>query len=97
MDMPLADHDENVWRRSEAHAAFSLRGDRLAVLTRGAAATIAGSAVSALLLMTTPDRYGMHGMSLQMALVMGPLALSLSAYGRLAVARIWLGATGRLP
>ncbi|WP_435244317.1 NACHT domain-containing protein [Streptomyces sioyaensis] len=75
----------------------SLRGDRLAVLTRGAAATIAGSAASALLLMTTPDRYGMHGMSLQMALVMGPLALSLSAYGRLAVARIWLGATGRLP
>ncbi|MGP3954054.1 NACHT domain-containing protein [Streptomyces sp. 7N604] len=75
----------------------SLRGDRLAVLTRGAAATIAGSAASALLLLTTADRYGMHGMSLQMALVMGPLALSLSAYGRLTVARIWLGATGRLP
>ncbi|MEU1453448.1 hypothetical protein [Streptomyces avermitilis] len=50
-----------------------------------------------LLLLTTPDRYGMHGMSLQMALVMGPLALSLSAYGRLTVARIWLGATGQLP
>ncbi|MET7916656.1 hypothetical protein ABZU45_12080 [Streptomyces avermitilis] len=50
-----------------------------------------------LLLLTTPDRYGMHGMSLQMALVMGPLALSLSAYGRLTVARIWLGAAGQLP
>ncbi|MFJ8506283.1 NACHT domain-containing protein [Streptomyces avermitilis] len=74
-----------------------LRGDRLAVLTRGAAATVAGSAAGGLLLLTTPDRYGMHGMSLQMALVMGPLALSLSAYGRLTVARLWLGATGQLP
>ncbi|MER7023653.1 MULTISPECIES: NACHT domain-containing protein [Streptomyces] len=75
----------------------SLRGDRLAVLTRGAAATIAGTAASAILLLTTRDRYGMHGMSLQMALVMGPLALSLSAYGRWIVTRIWLGAAGRLP
>ncbi|MGW4873749.1 NACHT domain-containing protein [Streptomyces chartreusis] len=80
-----------------ASPSASLRGDRLAVVTRGAAVTIAGSAASALLLLTTQDWFGMHGMALQMALVMGPLALILSACGRLAVARLWLGATGRLP
>lgn len=80
-----------------ASPSASLRSDQLAVVTRGAAATIAGSAASAVLLLTTQDRYGMHGMALQMALMMGPLALILSAYGRLTVARLWFGATGRLP
>ncbi|MGI5373767.1 NACHT domain-containing protein [Streptomyces sp. CA-251387] len=54
-----------------ASPSASLRGDRLAVVTRGAAVTIAGSAASALLFLTTQDWFGMHGMALQMALVMG--------------------------
>ncbi|MGH3853135.1 MAG: hypothetical protein ACRDR6_06485 [Pseudonocardiaceae bacterium] len=47
--------------------------------------------------LTTPDADGSHGVAGQLWLLMGPVAVCLSAWGRLLVAHIWLGVTGKLP
>jgi len=75
----------------------SLRTDRVAALARGGLVTVLSGFVCFIVALTTPDADGGHRVAGQLWLLMGPVAVCLSAWGRLLVARIWLGATGRLP
>lgn len=77
----------------------SLRADRATVVTRGFALTALGSGVSLLpiglyaFLFDSPESYAL----LVVWAPVGPLTISLSAWGWLFTTRLWLCATGRLP
>ncbi|MGH3808741.1 MAG: NACHT domain-containing protein [Pseudonocardiaceae bacterium] len=76
---------------------LSLRTDRVAALTRGGLVAVLSGLVCFTVALTTPDVDGSRGLTGQLWLLMGPVAVCLSAWGRLLVTRIWLGITGRLP
>lgn len=75
----------------------SLRTDRMAALTRGGLVTTLSGLVWLIVVLTTPNIDGNHGVAGQLLLPMGPVAVCLSAWGRLLVARTWLSITGQLP
>jgi hypothetical protein len=77
----------------------SLRTDQVAALACGGLVTALSGLVCFIFIVVliTPDVGGNHGIAGQLWLLMGPVAVCLSAWGRLLVTRIWLGITGRLP
>ncbi|MGY4998840.1 NACHT domain-containing protein [Streptomyces sp. 900105245] len=77
--------------------ASSLRTDRTASFTRGGVVALLVAAVCAPMVALPGDWGGLTHVGTQMWLPLGTAALALSAWGRFAVARAWLAATGRLP
>ncbi len=77
--------------------ASSLRTDRTASITRGGAVALLVALVCVPVSVVRGDFDGLVHVSTQLWLPLGTAALSLSAWGRYTVARIWLAATGRLP
>ncbi|NEB02272.1 NACHT domain-containing protein [Streptomyces sp. SID13726] len=75
----------------------SLRTDRTASLVRSGLVALIAAAVSVPVLAVPGDWGGLVHVGTQLWLPLGTAALSLSAWGRFAVARVWLAATGRMP
>ncbi|EGX59078.1 hypothetical protein SZN_14646 [Streptomyces zinciresistens K42] len=75
----------------------SLRTDRTASLARGALAALATAVVCVPVVTMSRDWGGFVQAGTQLWVPVGTAALALSAWGRLAVARIWLAASGRMP
>ncbi|MGH3721946.1 MAG: NACHT domain-containing protein [Pseudonocardiaceae bacterium] len=75
----------------------SLKTDRAAALARGALVMVLSGLVFFIVALSIPDADGSHDVAKQLWLLMGPVAVCLSAWGRLLVARVWLGITGKLP
>ncbi|MER6079803.1 NACHT domain-containing protein [Streptomyces sp. NPDC001833] len=75
----------------------SLRTDRTASFTRGGVVALLVACVCVPVVLLPGDWGGLVHVGTQLWLPMGTTAVALSAWGRLVVARIWLGVTGRLP
>ncbi|MFI9833850.1 NACHT domain-containing protein [Streptomyces sp. NPDC051913] len=80
-----------------AGPASSLRTDRTASFTRGGAVALLVGLVCVPLAALPGDRGGLVHVGTQLWLPLGTAALSLSAWGRFTVTRVWLAMTGRLP
>lgn len=76
---------------------LSLRTDRSAALARGGLITALTGLVGLIVGIITSDIGDSPGPVGQLWLAIGPVAVFLSAWGRLLAARVWLSATGRLP
>ncbi|MEU9345598.1 hypothetical protein AB0D74_30775 [Streptomyces sp. NPDC048278] len=77
--------------------ASSLRTDRTASFTRGGVVALLVACVCVPVVLLPGDWGGLVHVGTQLWLPMGTTAVALSAWGRFAVARVWLGVTGRLP
>ncbi|MFD8819393.1 hypothetical protein ACFV23_49965, partial [Streptomyces sp. NPDC059627] len=75
----------------------SLRTDRTASFTRGGVVALLVACVCVPVTLLPGDWGGLVHVGTQLWLPLGTTAVALSAWGRLAVARVWLGVTGRLP
>ncbi|MFJ8061198.1 NACHT domain-containing protein [Streptomyces sp. NPDC096142] len=75
----------------------SLRTDRAASFTRGGLVALLVAAVCVPVVALPGDWGGLVHIGTQLWLPLGSAALALSAWGRFAVARAWLAATGRMP
>ncbi|MFE0516094.1 hypothetical protein [Streptomyces sp. NPDC058964] len=75
----------------------SLRTDRTASLTRGGVVALLVALVCVPVVALPGDWGGLVHIGTQLWLPLGAAALSLSAWGRFTVARVWLALTGRLP
>ncbi|MGW0577358.1 NACHT domain-containing protein [Streptomyces sp. NPDC002920] len=75
----------------------SLRTDRTASFTRGAVVALLVALVCVPVVALPGDLGGLSHIGTQLWLPLGAAAISLSAWGRFTVARVWLAATGRLP
>ncbi|MFI6465049.1 NACHT domain-containing protein [Streptomyces sp. NPDC050538] len=75
----------------------SLRTDRTASFTRGGMVALLVAVVCVPVVALPGDWGGLVHIGTQLWLPLGSAALALSAWGRFAVARVWLAATGRLP
>ncbi|MFJ3670434.1 NACHT domain-containing protein [Streptomyces sp. NPDC090106] len=80
-----------------AGPASSLRTDRTASVTRGGAVALLVALVCVPVAALPGDRGGLVHVATQLWLPLGTAALSLSAWGRFTVTRVWLATTGRLP
>ncbi|NNN34346.1 NACHT domain-containing protein [Streptomyces sp. S3(2020)] len=80
-----------------AGPASSLRTDRTASVTRGGAVALLVGLVCVPLAALPGDPGGLVHVGTQLWLPLGTAALSLSAWGRFTVTRVWLAMTGRLP
>lgn len=74
-----------------------LRTDRMASLSRSGVVAVMTGGVCVLLAWAFAARGGLDHVAAQMWVPMGTAALALTAWGQLAVARVWLALTGRLP
>jgi hypothetical protein len=77
--------------------ASTLRTDRTASFTRGGVAALLVACVCVPVVALPGDWGGLVHVGTQLWLPVGTAAPALSAWGRLAVARVWLAATGRTP
>ncbi|MFF5145725.1 hypothetical protein ACFY6U_39465 [Streptomyces sp. NPDC013157] len=84
-------------RRRATGPGSSLRTDRTASFTRGGVVALLVACVCVPVVLLPGDWGGLVHLGTQLWLPMGTTAVALSAWGRLAVARVWLGVTGRLP
>ncbi|MER5941020.1 NACHT domain-containing protein [Streptomyces sp. NPDC001928] len=75
----------------------TLRTDRTATLTRSAVAAVLAGAVCLLLIAATGRNTTLGTMHTELWVPVGTSALALSAWGRMAPARVWLALTGRAP
>ncbi|MEU6197041.1 hypothetical protein [Streptomyces sp. NPDC047061] len=75
----------------------SLRTDRTASFTRGGVVALLVACVCVPVVLLPGDWGGLVHVGTQLWLPLGTTAVALSAWGRFAVARVWLGVTGRLP
>ncbi|MFJ9563204.1 hypothetical protein ACIRQQ_24550 [Streptomyces fuscichromogenes] len=75
----------------------SLRTDRTATFTRGGVVALLVAGVCVPVTLLPGDWGGLVHVGTQLWLPLGTTAVALSAWGRLAVARVWLAVTGRLP
>ncbi|MBJ3813235.1 NACHT domain-containing protein [Streptomyces flavofungini] len=75
----------------------TLRTDRMASLSRSGVVAVMTGGVCVLLAWVFASRGGLDHVAAQMWVPMGTAALALTAWGQLAVARIWLALTRRLP
>lgn len=75
----------------------SLRTDRTATFARGGVAALVTGAVCLPVVAFSRDWGGFMHAGTQLWVPVGTAALALSAWGRLAVTRVWLAASGRLP
>ncbi|MEW1772377.1 hypothetical protein [Streptomyces sp. NPDC086777] len=75
----------------------SLHTDRTASFTRGGVVALLVACVCVPVVLLPGDWGGLVHVGTQLWLPMGATAVALGAWGRFAVARVWLGATGRLP
>lgn len=82
-------------RAANPHA--TLRTDRMASLSRSGVVAVMTGGVCSVLAWVFAARGGLDHVAAQMWVPMGTAALALTAWGQLAVARIWLALTGRLP
>ncbi|MBV1945202.1 NACHT domain-containing NTPase [Streptomyces sp. BV129] len=77
--------------------ASSLRTDRTASFTRAGVVALLVALVCVPVMVLPGDWGGLAHVGTRLWLPLGAAALALSAWGRFAVARVWLAATGRLP
>ncbi|WP_308310845.1 NACHT domain-containing protein [Streptomyces sp. GbtcB6] len=77
--------------------ASSLRTDRTASFTRGGVVALLVACVCVPVTLLPGDWGGLVHVGTQLWLPLGTTAVALSAWGRFAVARVWLGVTGGLP
>ncbi|MCZ4603056.1 hypothetical protein O3S80_04550 [Streptomyces sp. Lzd4kr] len=75
----------------------SLRTDRTATFARGGVAALVTGAVCLPVVAFSRDWGGFMHAGTQLWVPVGTAALALSAWGRLAVTRVWLAASGRMP
>ncbi|MGV9321722.1 NACHT domain-containing protein [Streptomyces sp. NPDC003660] len=75
----------------------SLRTDRTASFTRAGVVALLVALVCVPVMVLPGDWGGLSHVGTRLWLPLGAAALALSAWGRFAVARVWLAATGRLP
>ncbi|MEU5896485.1 NACHT domain-containing protein [Streptomyces venezuelae] len=80
-----------------ANPQATLRTDRMASLSRSGVVAVMTGGVCSVLAWVFASRGGLDHVAAQMWVPMGTAALALTAWGQLAVARIWLALTGRLP
>ncbi|MFD6432622.1 NACHT domain-containing protein [Streptomyces venezuelae] len=80
-----------------ANPQVTLRTDRLASLSRSGVVAVMTGGVCVILAWAFASRGGLDHVAAQMWVPMGTAALALTAWGQLAVARVWLALTGRLP
>lgn len=80
-----------------ANPHVTLRTDRMASLSRSGVVAVTTGGVCVVLAWAFASRGGLDHVAAQMWVPMGTAALALTAWGQLAVARVWLALTGRLP
>ncbi|MFI1676447.1 NACHT domain-containing protein [Streptomyces sp. NPDC020607] len=80
-----------------ANPQVTLRTDRMASLSRSGVVAVMTGGVCVVLAWAFASRGGLDHVAAQMWVPMGTAALALTAWGQLAVARVWLALTGRLP
>ncbi|MET8685411.1 NACHT domain-containing protein [Streptomyces sp. NPDC004732] len=80
-----------------ANPQVTLRTDRMASLSRSGVVAVMTGGVCVVLAWVFASRGGLDHVAAQMWVPMGTAALALTAWGQLAVARVWLALTGRLP
>ncbi|MEV7192218.1 NACHT domain-containing protein [Streptomyces sp. NPDC093510] len=80
-----------------ANPQVTLRTDRMASLSRSGVVAVTTGGVCAVLAWVFASQGGLDHVAAQMWVPMGTAALALTAWGQLAVARVWLALTGRLP
>lgn len=80
-----------------ANPHVTLRTDRMASLSRSGVVAVMTGGVCVVLAWAFAARGGLDHVAAQMWVPMGTAALALTAWGQLAVARVWLALTRRLP
>ncbi|MGI5199353.1 NACHT domain-containing protein [Streptomyces sp. CA-288835] len=80
-----------------ANPQATLRTDRMASLARAGVVAVMTGGVCLVLARAFASQGGLDHVAAQMWVPMGTAALALTAWGQLAVARVWLAMTGRLP
>ncbi|ATL25075.1 putative membrane protein [Streptomyces formicae] len=80
-----------------ANPHVTLRTDRMASLSRSGVVAVMTGGVCVVLAWAFASRGGLDHVAAQMWVPMGTAALALTAWGQLAVARVWLALTGRMP